>query len=484
MNRARTYIFSIFLTLIWVTGAAAQGPGVEWMYTYGGTNDEQVFAADTTGDGYIITGKTSSYGGGNADVYVLKTDLDGDSLWMTVWGTSRQEWGRDVITCSSGGYAMAGIERLAQPSQPQVVFHRLNAAGTIINTKNYGHIGDDRSWSIDETTDGGFVIAGYTDVMNSGQTYVYLIRTDANGDTLWTNVYGGPEDDEGHHAEQTTDGGFIITGGTNSFGGGANWDVYLIKTDAVGDTIWTRRYGGTEYDIGYCVHQTRDGGFVVCGATASYGAGLHDFYLIKTDAVGDTLWTRTYGGYHYDYAHAVVEINNGYTMVGYSQSFGGTDNDMYLVRTDLMGDVSWTEVIGGDGQDYGYDIVPAPDGGYVATGHTNSWSSGDNNAWLVKLNPDPTGIKTDAPHAPLLLTSHPNPFNPITTITYQLPVECRATISVYDATGRIVATLFDDVKDAGYHSLSWDAPGVSSGVYFVRLRAMDRTQTVKLVLLK
>jgi hypothetical protein len=462
---------------------SAIAPDVTWLRTYGGEGGEEVFAVNSTGDGYIIAGHTSSYGGGNADFYILKTDTNGDSLWMTVWGTSRQERARDVIACSGGGYAVVGIERIIQDSYPQIVFHRLDAAGTIVNTRNYGHIGNDGAWSIVETSDNGFAIAGITDVSNSGQSDVYLVRTNANGDTSWTRNWGGGDDDEGHCVEQTPDGGFIIAGNTLSYGAGDS-DVYLLRIDAFGDTLWTRTYGGSSGDWGRCVRLTSDGGFVIAGHTSSYGAGLSDMYLVKTDAAGDTIWTRTYGLDHYEYCNAVVEVNNGYTLVGHSQSFGATDKDLYIVRTNLLGDTLWTKVIGEDLEDWGYDIESTADGGYIVAGYTNSYGASDNKALLIKLGYDATGIENRTGLPVLHVKTHPNPFNPATTITYRLPHACHVTVKVYDAIGRRVATLYDGEGEAGQHNLPWNAAGLRSGVYFVRVKAAGETRVTKAVLLK
>jgi hypothetical protein len=476
-----TIVLSILL--VSVGSASAQAPDVDWMKTYGGTGGEEIYAIDVTGDGYIIAGHTSSYGGGNADLYVLKTDLNGDSLWMAVWGTSRQERGRDVIACSGGGYAVVGIERIVQANMPQVFFHRLDAAGAIVNTKNYGHIGDDDAWSIVETSDGGFLIGGTTDVSNSGNNNVYLIRTDASGDTLWTRNYGGLEDDEGYRAEQTPDGGFIVVGHTDA-AGASDVDLYLIRTDANGDTLWTRRHGGPNVEFGYCVRPTSDGGFIVAGSTESYGAGQSDFYLVKTNALGDSLWTRTYGGHHYEYARSVITNNNGYTIVGHSQSFGNADKDMYIVRTTLLGDVLWAKVIGEEREDWGYDIETTSDGCYVVAGYTNSYGESDNKAWLVKLEADPTAVDDKVLSPRVSIRCHPNPFNPATTITYRLPEDCLVTVSVYDTAGRKLAVVYDGAQVKGEQTLHWNAMGFPSGVYFVRLDASGETHTVKTILLK
>jgi len=161
--------------------------------------------------------------------------------------------------------------------------------------KTYGGGLNDLGWAVEQTNDGGYIVAGSAESFGAGAADFYLIKTDANGDTLWTRTYGGGGDDFGRAVEQTTDGGYIVAGYTTSFGAGVE-DVYLIKTDTNGDTLWTKTYGGAGDDRGWAVEQTTDGGYIVAGGTLSFGAGGNDVYLIKTDANGDTLWTRTYGG--------------------------------------------------------------------------------------------------------------------------------------------------------------------------------------------
>ncbi|PJA26943.1 MAG: hypothetical protein CO189_08780, partial [candidate division Zixibacteria bacterium CG_4_9_14_3_um_filter_46_8] len=128
----------------------------------------------------------------------------------------------------------------------------------------------------------------------------------APGDTLWTRTYGGSNWDGAYSVQQTNDGGYIIAGETASFGAG-DWDFYLVKTDGTGDTLWTRTYGGSNADVALSVRQTVDGGYIIAGYTESLGAGGKDFFLVKTDAVGDTLWTRTYGGSDWDVAYSVQQ---------------------------------------------------------------------------------------------------------------------------------------------------------------------------------
>jgi hypothetical protein len=188
---------------------------------------------------------------------------------------------------------------------------------------------------------GGYIISGSTNSRGAGSYDIYLIKTDSLGDTLWTRAYGGASYDEGW-AGQTAEGGYIICGSTMSYGAGGT-DIWLIKTNASGDTLWTRTYGGASDDYGYSAQQVWDGshaGYVIAGYTESFGAGGNDVYLVRTDLAGDTLWTRTYGGASDDYGYDVQQTSDyGYIVTGYTTSFGTGSNDVYLIKTDANGSV-------------------------------------------------------------------------------------------------------------------------------------------------
>jgi hypothetical protein len=172
---------------------------------------------------------------------------------------------------------------------------------------------------------------------------VYLIKTNPSGDTQWTRTYGGDSADYGYSVQQTSDGGYIVAGWTASFGAGDH-DVYLIKTNASGDTQWTRTYGGTSRDYANSVQQTSDGGYIVAGLTESFGAGGYDVYLIKTDASGDMRWTRTYGDTSDDEGNSVQQTSDGgYIVAGGTWFFGAWDWDVYLIKTDANGSAAVEE---------------------------------------------------------------------------------------------------------------------------------------------
>ena len=314
------------------------GNGTElWSQTFGGLNDDVGFSIQQTNDGgFIITGK-SSLGNGDYEVCLIKTDMNGVELWNKMFSLSGVDVGKSVCQTSDGGYVVTGSTHNFN-GMFEVFIIKTDVGGNQQWVKNYGEgIGQ----SIQQTTDGGYVICGYEDSI-SGSRDVYLIKTDGNGTEEWaSSFFVGNGDDYGYSVQQTTDGGYIITGSTNSFGN-LDWDAVLIKTDGVGGTQWTKTFGGSEYDEGYSVQQTTDGGYVVCGYTYSFGNGEADVYLIKTDVYGVEQWSQTFGGNNEDYSFSVQQtIDGGYIIAGTKDANTFVD-DVYLIKTDGNGNVTST----------------------------------------------------------------------------------------------------------------------------------------------
>jgi hypothetical protein len=179
---------------------------------------------------------------------------------------------------------------------------------------------------------------------------------------------------------QTSDGGFAIAGATSSFGAG-EWDVYVVKLDANGNLQWTKTIGGKKEDLGTSLIQTSDGGFAIAGYTSSFGAGGDDVYVVKLDANGNLQWTKTIGGKNDDAGLSLIQTSDGgYAIAGYTNSFGGGEPDVYVVKLDANGNLQWTKTIGGENWDVGFSLIQTSDGGYAIAGATNpsaqeSWMS-------------------------------------------------------------------------------------------------------------
>jgi len=314
---------------------------ITFQRTYGGPNsDAGSEVRQTTDGGYIVAGSTSSFGAGSSDFYLIKSDTNGDTMWTRTFGGRLYDQGGSVVPTTDGGYIITGVADSLGAGDYDVYLIKTDADGDTLWTRTYG--GDTCDWgmSVRQTDDSGYIITGSTWSYGAGLYDLYLVRLSVSGDTLWTRTYGGAGGDEGYSVQQTSDGGFIIAGNTWSYGAGSA-DVYLVMTDAFGDTSWTRTYGGAEWDEGCSVQPTSDGGYIVTGTTNSFGAGGSDVYLIKTDSSGDTLWTKTFGGADNDRGSSVQQTtDSGYIIAGYTSSFGAGESDVYLIKTDSMGNVA------------------------------------------------------------------------------------------------------------------------------------------------
>ena len=365
---------------IWSSGRAVLVTRT-WVKTFGGIGDDWGRSVQLTHDGgYIVTGSTWSYGAGHDDVWLLMVGADGDMTWSKTFGGLYYDGGISVQPTQDGGYVVTGYTDSYGAGGDDVWLVKTDAEGDTVWTRTFGGAGGDVGVSVQPTREGGYITTGHTDSYGAGGDDVWLIKTDANGDTVWTRTFGGIGRDCGNSVQQTADGGYIVTGYTDSYGVGGS-DVWLIKTDASGDTEWTRTFGGTEMDVGNSVQQTGDGGCIVTGVVDD------DAWLIKTDANGGTLWSKTFGGIGYDGANSVRETRDGgYIIAGYTMSYGAGSGDGWLIKTDARGDTVWTRTFGGTDEDYMYTVEPARDGGYVIAGLTISHGTGDYDVWLVKTD--------------------------------------------------------------------------------------------------
>jgi hypothetical protein len=219
---------------------------------------------------------------------------------------------------------------------------------------------------------------------------VYLIKTEPNGNSQWQRTFGGSSIDEGYSVQQTTDGGYIIVGETWSYGAGVS-DVYLIKTDPNGNDIWQKTFGGYDSDMGSSVQQTSDGGYIIAGNTSSYGAGVFDVYLIKTDPNGNMQWQKTFDESVFEVGYSVQQTtDDGYIIAGFTTFHLPSEDSVYLIKTDPNGNKKWQKTFGGYDSDMGSSVQQTFDGGYIIAGFTHSYGAGSSDVYLIKLCPDGT----------------------------------------------------------------------------------------------
>jgi len=464
--------------LLWAAGwlvilpPAGYAMQLQFERTYGGSGEDVGNAVrQTSDDGYIIVGTTHSFGAGGSDVYLIRTDPSGDTLWTRTYGGPLNDYGNAVQPLSDGGYIVAGTTRSLAAGSSAAYLIRTNASGDTLWTKTYGAALNAYGNSVQRTFDGGYVITGgYESVIGA-----YLVRTDSFGDTVWTRqVEGVGWANVGNSVCQTSDSGYVIAG--TSWVGEDFAVGFLNKFDSSGALLWTASFPAG----GEAVQETSDGGFVIAGPGGWRG---QLGFLMRTTSAGDTVWTRTYTSGN---AHSVEQTDDGgYITAG---SIGFWSLDLFLVRTTSSGDTLWTRRFGGQSNDQGRSVRETTDGGFIAAGSTDSFGAGSSDIYLVQTQADGTvGVEVSASEEPpvfRLNPNYPNPFNPSTKISYIVNGRHPVVVKVYDLLGRDVRTLVDEVKEQGTYEVIFDGDGLASGVYIYRLVSGPFVGQRKMLLLR
>ncbi|UCE37745.1 MAG: Ig-like domain-containing protein [Thermoplasmata archaeon] len=359
-----------------------------WSRPFGGSSsDEGVSVLQTSDGGYIIAGYTESYGAGGYDAWLIKTDSSGSETWNKTFGGSNHDFGASIEQTADGGYIIAGNTQSYGVGLRDAWLIKIDSSGTESWNKTFGGNIHDFGNFVQQTSDGGYIIAGYTESYGAGGYNTWLIKTDSSGNETWNKTFGGSSDDWGNSVWQTSDGGYIIAGITYSYGAGIA-DAWLIKTDSSGTESWNKTFGGSDIDSGYSVHQISDGGYIIGGNTQSYGAGKYDAWLIKTDSSGNEQWNKTFGGSSQDYCESVLQTSDGgFIITGSTISYGTGGYNAWLIKTDSFGSEKWFKILGGSESDTGRSVHQTSDSGYIIAGYTNSYGIGVPslpNIWLVK----------------------------------------------------------------------------------------------------
>ncbi len=260
-----------------------------WNETYGGASYDTARSVVRTSDGgYALTGSTGSFGVGGTDFWLVKTDPAGNAQWNKTYGGTglSLDDAYALVQTSDGGYALAGYTNSFGAGDYDFWLVKTDSSGNAQWNKTYGGTSVDCAYALVQTSGGGYALAGITNSFGAGSWDFWLVKADSLGNAQWNKTYGGTTDDYANDLVQTSDGGYVLTGETGSFGAGGG-DSWLVKTDSAGNMMWNKTYGGINTDGAYALVQTGDGGYALAGYTRSYGAGNSDFWLVKTDANGN-----------------------------------------------------------------------------------------------------------------------------------------------------------------------------------------------------
>ncbi len=406
----------------------------------------------TRDSGYIISGRTGAVGLNAGVFFFAKLNADMSEQWTKSFGGTYINEARSILELPSGGYMVTGVTvdypdtSVETTRGNDMIIMRLDANGDTVWVKHFGDAGNDTGDAMDTDGGEGIVAVGRYGIDLSNNDF-FLVRIKANGDTLWTKRYGGAASDVARAVRHTRDGGFIVAGTTKSYGPSASaGNIWLLKTDANGDTTWTKIIGTDNEEECYSVKQTYDGGYILTGRTGTNSAEASDIYVVKTDVNGDTTWTKTYGaGNGNDLAREIIQTtDSGYALTGFKhfEDVSTVSLQFYILKLDEQGIQQWDTAFGNTASPngaYGYSIVQTNDGNLAVCGYNDAGSGGaDIRAVAYKIEVSlpvmPTGID-EAKHYSINWLVYPNPVSDLLNI--QWPDEGATEIKVYDIFGRL-----------------------------------------------
>ncbi len=500
-----------------VAFAQTTAPAIDWQHSFGGTYADQAYAIQQTSDGgYVATGISYSTDGTfiphngdetSADAWVMKFNSSGQQLWKVVFGGSGDDQALDIKQTADGGYIVVGTSASSDGSisnnhgSYDLWLVKLTSSGQISWSKTYGGTDDDGGYSVQQTSDGGYIAAGYSssanlDVSNpKGEYDVWVIKVSATGTLQWQKSYGGTKSDNGYSIQPTTDGGYII-GATSAstdgdvsahHGTNATTDIWVVKINSEGILQWQKSLGGSLDETVSTVHQTSDNGFIVCGSALSHdgdvdhhygGANIMDAWIAKLTATGDLQWETDRGGTGDDLINDIIQTDNGaYVAIG-STSSADNDvssnhglNDLWLVEFNNQGAIDWEHCYGGVDDDQGLYIIKTTDGGFAAAGISGLASgdvtsnADDQDAWIVKFK-NPAQNSVGSSENPSSVSVYPNPASTLVTVVLpETQWQRYRSVTIYNPLGQPVLS-----QSIGASHCELGVSGLAKGYYYYIIR--------------
>lgn len=482
------YLLSLLILVQLIVNAQT----TDWLfhtYHHDFTNEDKAYAITTTKDGgYVFAGKYGINGTGNGDVGIVKLNSAGTILWTKVYRDSLGDEARAIRELPDGSFIISGFTyRLggwSGDNSYKNLLMKLDANGDTVWTRHFGSSGiavpDGLGNGVEVADDGGFVMVGKYANGGNGNDF-YIVKTDANGNTLWTKLYGGSGSDIPRSIIRTADNGFIVSGTTKSYGpNAARGNMWLLKLNASGDTSWTKVIGSADDEECYMARPTAEGGYILAGRTGNMSDMASQLYALKTDANGDSLWSKSFGNSNdNDYGRDIVQTpDKGYAIIGSRIATHGYyllyPPLMYVVKMDSTGAKQWDKELGFDNTPNGANglcIANTPDSGFIAAGFdqpdTASGGSEDIRAFIVKFAPLAIAVIpiTAASNEQLV---YPNPFNETAKVQIPETLKGSAVLDVYTMTGQVIRSLH---VAEGAKTFTVNKNGMACGLYIYDLHS-------------
>ncbi len=470
----------LFLLLLIPSLAFAQVDSL-WSRTYGSALEEECSAMCITPDsGFLLAGITySEVPNYYSRALVVRTDSEGDTLWTRIYGGDTWYGFLSVKPTSDGGFILTGDQFDSEVDEESWIL-KLNGDGDSLWSAFY-------AWDLEhatdavETPDGGFLVTSVGFGSGEGTLPAVLIRLSASGEVIHHRFYHDNWTSRWNRSlALASDGGCVVTGGIFH----DNGNFSLMKTDDNGDSVWTRSYGTQSSEWGYSVCQDLNGGYVIAGLRRIELIG-DIIWVVNTNVNGDSLWSRTLGDCDWYSDVSIIPTPDGAFLISATtDSSTGHARDFLLVKISAGGDSLWSQTFGGGGNEYCTTVAATSNDGYLLGGYTYSFGAGGADFWLLKTTPELAADDFVLSPSSFSLSNYPNPFNATTTISFELPHASRVLLNVFDLTGRSVVTLSDEMMSGGVHHVNFDAATFPSGIYIYRLTSGGVTQSRKLVFLK
>jgi len=356
-----------------------------WIKTFGGKKDDEVRSVIPTKDGgFIVAGDTNSFGAEKSDIWIVKLDKKGNKIWEKIFGAEDEDHAYSIIQTKDGGYAVAGSTKSFGNGGFDFWILKLDKDGNRIWDGTYGDIYWEEAYSIIETKNGGFIVSGYTLSSIRGSFDLWIVKLNKEGDIIWDKSYGGKEWDEARSMIQTKEEEIILAGFTKSLGAGER-DIWILKLNKDGTKVWEKTFGRKDWDEAHSIIQTKDGGFVIAGKTSSSSNGSFDFWILKLDKNGNKVWDKTFGAKEWDEAISILQTkDDGYIIAGNTKSFGAGMFDIWIIKLNKNGKKVWEKTFGGSDWEYAKSIIQTKDKGIIIIGDTKSFGAGRYDWWIIK----------------------------------------------------------------------------------------------------
>lgn len=457
MNNPR-FNFIVFLIFILLCLRSLAQPSVQWQKVLGGSSWDWGYAIQQTADGgYVMAGGSGSTDGdatsnhGVTDFWIVKLDSDGNIQWQKSLGGSEGDICYSIQQTADHGYIMAGASKSnngdvsghqGTSSTQNFWVVKLDSTGSLEWQKSLGGTSGESANSIQQTTDGGYIIAG-TSCSNDGDvtghhgptnyTDCWVVKLDSVGNKQWQKSLGGTATDVAQSIQQTLDGGYIVAGYSASTDGDVtgnhgNTDSWVVKLSGTGNLIWQKSFGGSQFDNAYSIQLTPDAGYIMVGSSSSTNGdvtgnhGNDDYWVVKLDSAGVLQWQKSFGGSQVDYGHSIrLTTDGGYVIAGMASSNDGDVTnkhgllgDYWIIKIDSLGNIEWQKSFGASLNDFAYSIEQTSEGGYIMVGCVESidgdliGNHGYYDSYVVKLNAIDLGLAT-ANNSICELYVYPNP---------------------------------------------------------------------------